>query len=138
MGFSLLIKVIEKKCIIIHSTLLTLEVLWFHEKNSFSNKLNRLGECNNNKRRILLHINSKKCFSRVDFLDFDVPNVFPPSFHQVFNMFTLISHCIPMHSWYVPQVLKMFPIAQHTLFHDLCPKLNYHFCICVVKLQAST
>ncbi len=47
--------------------------------------MNRLGECNNNKRRILLHINSKKCFSRVDFLDFDVPNVFPPSSHQSFQ-----------------------------------------------------
>jgi hypothetical protein len=30
-----------------------------------------------------LHINSKKCVSRVDFLDFDVPNVFPPSFQNV-------------------------------------------------------
>jgi len=61
-------------------------------KKSFSNKLNRLGECNNNKRRILLHINSK-CFSRVDCLDFwcsqCVPTKLPSSFQYVHIKFPL-------------------------------------------------
>jgi hypothetical protein len=87
MGFSLLNKSHWKE---VHHNTLYFAYTWsfmISSKKSFSNKLNTLGECNNNKRRILFTHKFKEVCFKSGFFGFwcsqCVPTKLPSSFQNV-------------------------------------------------------